>query len=188
MFRSSSGISFALCSFPRIRGDVPPPAWSGWKTVAFSPHTRGCSAGEAREERRKKVFPAYAGMFLAADINASTAQGFPRIRGDVPLRTTIFQSQRWFSPHTRGCSYLSSGILTRSEVFPAYAGMFRSKSMPHQAPPRFPRIRGDVPRGLRTLKRTHWFSPHTRGCSHGNANMLTTPLVFPAYAGMFLKS
>ena len=32
---------------------------------------------------------------------------------------------RWFSPHTRGCSYELDVAELRNVVFPAYAGMFR---------------------------------------------------------------
>ena len=111
-----------------------------------------------------------------------------------------------FSPHTRGCSrgYEKSNL--PRDVFPAYAGMFRSKQSPIADSRSFPRIRGDVPSARSDMPLAEWFSPHTRGCSLRMAIEAVIPLVsphtrgcsadnngpaitgvvFPAYAGMFL--
>ena len=70
------------------------------------------------------VFPAYAGMFLAALEAATLALRFPRIRGDVPGSDSIVTQPKAFSPHTRGCSRQAPDIRTGDIVFPAYAGMF----------------------------------------------------------------
>ena len=81
MLTISSTIS---SGFPRIRGDVP------WSTetcpprIAFSPHTRGCSASQTGQPKHARVFPAYAGMFRLVTGGESTPRSFPRIRGDVP--------------------------------------------------------------------------------------------------------
>ena len=72
---------------------------------------------------------------------------------------------REFSPHTRGCSYLSQKPPTK-----------------HQ---RFPRIRGDVPKAFRWITDFLEFSPHTRGCSVMPVVRPPILVVFPAYAGMF---
>ena len=50
----------------------------------------------------------------------------------------------------------------------------------------FPRIRGDVPFANAPHSRSARFSPHTRGCSRQNFVLPGPPVVFPAYAGMFL--
>ena len=52
----------------------------------------------------------------------------------------------------------------------------------------FPRIRGDVPRGGILIHDLKAFSPHTRGCSECWGLKPKEDTVFPAYAGMFLKS
>ena len=52
----------------------------------------------------------------------------------------------------------------------------------------FPRIRGDVPKNLPTPPKYSTFSPHTRGCSVAICATKSPLEVFPAYAGMFLKS
>ena len=50
----------------------------------------------------------------------------------------------------------------------------------------FPRVRGDVPLGLRRVQKTPKFSPRARGCSPGRYPNHRGFFVFPAYAGMFL--
>ena len=52
----------------------------------------------------------------------------------------------------------------------------------------FPRIRGDVPIKHRIRIRIAGFSPHTRGCSGSKMAYAKLECVFPAYAGMFLRS
>ena len=52
----------------------------------------------------------------------------------------------------------------------------------------FPRIRGDVPARRRQEAESLRFSPHTRGCSVVHAVPARCLGVFPAYAGMFLKT
>ena len=51
----------------------------------------------------------------------------------------------------------------------------------------FPRIRGDVPMLHMTQFHSQRFSPHTRGCSATLMEDTPKEMVFPAYAGMFLK-
>ena len=131
----------------------------------FSPHTRGCSCPNPDSRQRPSVFPAYAGMFRGRHRNGSPGGGFPRIRGDVPIRYFAPLGQFQFSPHTRGCSEEGEKMAFILGVFPAYAGMFRS----HGHNPRHPRR----------------FSPHTRGCSDSPPPKPGRRAVFPAYAGMF---
>ena len=153
--------------------------------MLFSPHTRGCSVYHEHPGHGMGVFPAYAGMFLVDEKPASQDDCFPRIRGDVPA---VFFDQHLrclFSPHTRGCSYIANLIADADEVFPAYAGMFLPWSNAGKIPSRFPRIRGDVPRGGCQPDGVCRFSPHTRGCSFQMLMEHVTLTVFPAYAGMF---
>ena len=70
---------------------------------------------------------------------------FPRIRGDVPTTPSWRKPNLAFSPHTRGCSYLTRPQKVTIEVFPAYAGMFRMVVGVLSEVHGFPRIRGDVP-------------------------------------------
>ena len=48
------------------------------------------------------LFPAYAGVILAQKIADLTDATFPRIRGGDPFMGALYNSDRDFSPHTRG--------------------------------------------------------------------------------------
>ena len=145
MFPAPSPHQSTRFGFPRIRGDVPVPAISRARRIMFSPHTRGCSAGNIPAAFGDVVFPAYAGMFrrqttrlrfagrfpacagtFRSDCGTSpVGLGFPRMRGDVPRATLDDQNLDGFSPHARGCSGSSRMKFLRHPIFPAYAGMFR---------------------------------------------------------------
>ena len=134
-----------------------------------------------------KVFPAYAGMFLGSTTHWRHQKRFPRVRGDVPAVSAPSSALTEFSPRTRGCSSLTDQLKPQDYVFPAYAGMFLSISRLAIVPFRFPRVRGDVPAKYRTGYECGRFSPRTRGCSFDRRFGGGYKLVFPAYAGMFLK-
>ena len=72
--------------FPRVRGDVPGGSHRAAPAAPFSPRTRGCSVAACLQPTIMVVFPAYAGMFRVYDMFARGSQGFPRVRGDVPVR------------------------------------------------------------------------------------------------------
>ena len=133
------------------------------------------------------VFPAYAGMFHIHAPLSQSKHGFPRIRGDVPISGQRNITVNWFSPHTRGCSDAGHDVGVSEEVFPAYAGMFRSPCGGGFGLARFPRIRGDVPNQAITSEAKTRFSPHTRGCSESSNHKRSENTVFPAYAGMFRR-
>ena len=112
-------------SFPRIRGDVPRCYWRLVVGSSFSPHTRGCSLLHHAPHNLAVVFPAYAGMFRVCRVYRRALAGFPRIRGDVPVKQHAKDLGNEFSPHTRGCSAKHGTLTKAATVFPAYAGMFR---------------------------------------------------------------
>ena len=145
MFRCHEMDVYPRMGFPRIRGDVPYTVFVSPLKFWFSPHTRGCSDQGAGTHGIPGVFPAYAGMFRKPSCSLSNSNSFPRIRGDVPLKSGNPYSGGKFSPHTRGCSATTHTYLYLPQVFPAYAGMFLLRTPPGCPPPSFPRIRGDVP-------------------------------------------
>ena len=106
-------------------------------------------------------------MFLLPAGLASAAEGLPRIRGGVSAAHIVQHGLLRSSPHTRGCFYSSSFLITSSQVFPAYAGVFPGKYNPTETVGSLPRIRGGV-----------------SGCI---AFTSYSSRVFPAYAGVFLK-
>ena len=91
--------------------------------------------------------------------------GFPRVCGDVPLMAKSIFNLAQFSPRMRGCSCGWDDLQQAQAVFPAYAGMFRSRSFTSVSSPSFPRVCGDVPRLLLTFLGQKRFSPRMRGCS-----------------------
>ena len=110
---------------------------------------------------------------------------FPRIRGDVPEAVAAAYVPPTFSPHTRGCSESTWFRNRTGSVFPAYAGMFPIAAPGEWRVWGFPRIRGDVPMCRLPPVHATKFSPHTRGCSQLFERSEVSPVVFPAYAGMF---
>ena len=112
--------------------------------------------------------------------------GFPRARGDVPIKATGATLRDLFSPRTRGCSAKIEVRKNDVRVFPAHAGMFRVFSVWSSVARSFPRARGDVPLRIGLHYTTHGFSPRTRGCSDLQQAMHEGVDVFPAHAGMFL--
>ena len=166
MFRDCGHEIFHHASFPRVRGDVPPRLVQRFKRFRFSPRARGCSAAPCPTLQALSVFPACAGMFRPGGENQPPRCGFPRVRGDVPIR--------------HGC------LVVDIVVFPACAGMFLRVLKCFRALGCFPRVRGDVPFDngfetrllmvfpacagmflIRRLQRSpsHQFSPRARGCS-----------------------
>ena len=151
--------------FPRARGDVPIGGGDFLKLRKFSPRTRGCSSRVTRAKQSPPVFPAHAGMFLIHPHTHMSTRSFPRARGDVPINNHSLSFLSVFSPRTRGCSAFQAPLRHTPCVFPAHAGMFRSKEVVRIASKSFPRARGDVPLCRADTQGGRKFSPRTRGCS-----------------------
>ena len=110
---------------------------------------------------------------------------FPRVRGDVPHPWVGTPHSGVFSPRARGCSPPPGRDPPTRGVFPACAGVFPVHIMRDPHGESFPRVRGDVPRGIPTSRSSRRFSPRARGCSGVNAFRSLGGGVFPACAGMF---
>jgi len=127
VFLLDTHVGSASSRVPRIRGGVP--NRTAFEVVAdkCSPHTRGCSLHFTLERRKRKVFPAYAGVFPRAIVHHRWQRRVPRIRGGVPPISCEWRNADRCSPHTRGCSirYIMQAGLSCS----------------------VPRIRGGVPLG-----------------------------------------
>ena len=128
MFLHTAPPTTPLGRFPRIRGDVHQAGSDIHMPIPFSPHTRGCSSSAREKTSPAQVFPAYAGMFPRRGQTVARKTRFPRIRGDVPDCAKLNRKSARFSPHTRGCSLNRKSASSDFSVFPAYAGMFPSRS------------------------------------------------------------
>ena len=153
-----------------------------------SPHTRGCFQTPCTVLPGHKVFPAYAGVFLYRGDVKGKRGSLPRIRGGVSLLAELCGDLYWSSPHTRGCFAYHAEKFLRRVVFPAYAGVFRHDNQSMRRESGLPRIRGGVsiPHGF--LRKITESSPHTRGCFLPRSSATALSAVFPAYAGVFLKT
>ena len=129
---------------PRIRGGVSAPHQPPAIKIRSSPHTRGCFGSNLIFRQFRKVFPAYAGVFLSRSCQPDPVCGLPRIRGGVSVAGVTHIISNESSPHTRGCfsfDEIKQSVLT---VFPAYAGVFPGDLKPKRDGKCLPRIRGGV--------------------------------------------
>ena len=123
----AAGGQKAKGSVPRIRGGVPVAYEVALDVSRCSPHTRGCSCIIPAADRRRRVFPAYAGVFPGDKELRANPVSVPRIRGGVPGSVAMTTWVNMCSPHTRGCSYPKLKVAPVGNVFPAYAGVFLFK-------------------------------------------------------------
>ena len=135
-----------LPRLPRIRGGVSTikhgTGWHYWS----SPHTRGCFPLPHGHDQQRRVFPAYAGVFLVNREIIPQTRRLPRIRGGVSICKLPEFCEPESSPHTRGCFLSSRGFTTSPGVFPAYAGVFPRVLATTTSSRSLPRIRGGVSR------------------------------------------
>ena len=75
-----------VVGFPRTRGDVPLLVRAAAAAAALPPHTRGCTGELSRGGGAACASPAHAGMYPQEHVEAVYGGGFPRTRGDVPMR------------------------------------------------------------------------------------------------------
>ncbi len=170
--------------FPRPRGDGPngskPPASEYW----FSPPTRGWPVLNLSIHRHDRVFPAHAGMARRTRLTQQHSVGFPRPRGDGPVIAPNALVAFLFSPPTRGWPAIAAVREPHRGVFPAHAGMARMTASEEMTSGRFPRPRGDGPKGRILILAASPFSPPTRGWPGITRLDMFLRSVFPAHAGM----
>ena len=124
-------------------------------------------------------------MFRGCRRYRPSCRGFPRVRGDVPVRPVACGNSPLFSPRARGCSCRQGRRHAGAAVFPACAGMFLTCPLCEWRAISFPRVRGDVPCSVVCNRPRGGFSPRARGCSAATGAASESAMVFPACAGMF---
>ena len=110
--------------------------------------------------------------------------GFPRTRGDGPLRTAVPGIVRAASPHTRGWTHDLVCLRPQLDGFPAHAGMDPCGTAAGSPTPRLPRTRGDGPPTCPPCIATRRGFPHTRGWTSSASCCQCFAGGFPAHAGM----
>ena len=105
VFPRRIGLPPIVAGLPRIRGGVSHVPKDKMELLKSSPHTRGCFSKRHRGSHFYRVFPAYAGVFLALKAECLRVEGLPRIRGGVSAQQDKHNGRWLSSPHTRGCFY-----------------------------------------------------------------------------------
>ena len=182
-----------LRGFPAHAGMDPRLSFCAIAARRFPPHTRGWTLAGAFGRERLQGFPAHAGMDPCPAARSHGRCRFPRTRGDGPHAPELLTPDDGVSPHTRGWTQSSSSRTPSCRGFPAHAGMDPSRSFALYGWSRFPRTRGDGPKG-RTRGdgprpqhhhgRVSAVSPHTRGWTLGLRLHMQVYEGFPAHAGM----
>ena len=175
-------------SFPRTRGDVPDLLAALLLVPALPPHTRGCTGREDNQDATQAASPAHAGMYPTIARAAGPACSFPRTRGDVPRFPKCQRKEDALPPHTRGCTIPARRVRRHRRASPAHAGMYPLPEAPCAGRGRFPRTRGDVPRGASASSRSVVLPPHTRGCTRRAPAAARRAAASPAHAGMYPAS
>ena len=169
---------------PRMRGDGPLPVRMEYQDDVCSPHARGWTEPVQTSRSSGHVFPACAGMDRPPWFLRACLPGVPRMRGDGPLAQFQGVDTYECSPHARGWTVLAVVADAGEAVFPACAGMDRSKRLIGRQSPCVPRMRGDGPTPMRDGESLVLCSPHARGWTGPRKVHGSSTIVFPACAGM----
>ena len=174
-----------------------------------SPRVRGCSVPAEGAKTGKAVLPAYAGVFLAPHPSRVPSTCLPRVCGGVPSARAHIKKRKASSPRVRGCSLerlLAAGLRDRlprvcggvpspyglTPVMmlssPRVRGCSRPRHRPRGPHERLPRVCGGVPQPVASYENTEMSSPRVRGCSFAADHAAREADVFPACAGVFLRS
>ena len=169
---------------PRTRGDGPFHYRGRSLGRPASPHTRGWTHAGTAHRRRRRGFPAHAGMDPSSCSSAGESTWLPRTRGDGPASCASSRPRRAASPHTRGWTWRGEARSRDDVGFPAHAGMDRRRATDPVPRGRLPRTRGDGPGEIAASRTFNAASPHTRGWTLAAVRIEPAPAGFPAHAGM----
>ncbi len=172
--------------FLRIRGGVSIASHCRLCMAMFSPRTRRCFLLSRVFTCQRRVFSAYAEVFLLILEYSRLSKRFLRVRGGVSFFVAHFSSLSLFSPRTRRCFRCKGLPPCRGTVFSAYAEVFLTLSALKAERLGFLRVRGGVSSSRIYLFIFPRFSPRTRRCFHNPLRLLFTDTVFSAYAEVFL--
>ena len=197
--------------FPAHAGVFLRKASRGLLRQTSSPRMRGCFPMTKPASLRKRVFPAHAGVFLFPPNCLATleTESLPRACGGVSIAKAPKAAKPVSSPRMRGCFDYGERVLSRIPVFPAHAGVFPKLIARIVGYACLPRACGGVSGDVLNAAPRFLSSPRMRGCfrfrirmaliglglpracggvsTHAN-DRTTNAGVFPAHAGVFLKS
>ena len=139
-----------------------------------------------RGRRRRKVYPACAGIHLAKRLGYVVIEGLPRMRGDPPSPSLTSRCFLMSTPHARGSTLSTAGRFMRLVVYPACAGIHLAKRLGYVVIEGLPRMRGDPPSPSLTSRCFLMSTPHARGSTLSTAGRFMRLVVYPACAGIHL--
>ena len=167
-----------------MRGDRPVPYLEDYAEVVFTPHARGSTLFFRHKPPARRVYPACAGIDPWYIRSKPTIERLPRMRGDRPCNTIGVLVMSMFTPHARGSTSSGSTTKRACSVYPACAGIDRGSISLTSGSGSLPRMRGDRPFSLSGILSQLSFTPHARGSTQNNTLNNTSPLVYPACAGI----
>ena len=152
--------------------------------MKFTPHARGSTAAIPFSVPWYDVYPACAGIDPALHAALEVPGGLPRMRGDRPCSAEYLHSGVRFTPHARGSTCRQKNIVVSTSVYPACAGIDPILEVFGTLTPGLPRMRGDRPAKEMPFPETLEFTPHARGSTFQESNLLEILRVYPACAGI----
>ncbi len=169
---------------PRARGGGPAMSAPDLGQDLWSPRTRGWSHVAGGLLAGGAVVPAHAGVVLNGPGSLTGSLCGPRARGGGPAPGSPSPPDHQWSPRTRGWSHLDDHDAPERGVVPAHAGVVPERPRPSRRARGGPRARGGGPAARPAAGPGPWWSPRTRGWSHGEQRQPQLGEVVPAHAGV----
>ena len=85
-----------------MRGDRPQEEEADEKTMEATPHARGSTSGKVDKRKKRKGYPACAGIDPLRYLFECLLVRLPRMRGDRPTYLSAYSCTRLATPHARG--------------------------------------------------------------------------------------
>ena len=146
-----------------MRGDQPAVVARRPVSFAFTPQTRGSTQWVCHLQRRKRIYPACAGINPTARSIVTMLCNLPRMRGDHPMQILGDGFVLKFTPHARGSTQFDMPPARRASIYPACAGINPHLGQIVLICLHLPRMRGDQPLQLCHSLHPCPFTPHARG-------------------------
>ena len=132
--------------------------------------------------------PAHAGIDPCDGCAVEIAEGFPRARGDRPLRKVYAAVRSALPPRTRGSTPSASRPPSVVSASPAHAGIDHLSDSSPLLRSSFPRARGDRPSRRPSTAGRIALPPRTRGSTQPRAPRAGALDASPAHAGIDLSA
>jgi len=167
-----------------MRGDPPEDPTSSVGKQTSTPHARGSTVNASSDSTVSGVYPACAGIHPGKREIYIAQDCLPRMRGDPPHQVLQYHHIFWSTPHARGSTPPARALTFLPEVYPACAGIHRTKITQKACALRLPRMRGDPPDPKVGIAAISPSTPHARGSTSWSLTLSSAVDVYPACAGI----